>query len=223
MSPKRRMVLAGALPAVASLSGCASGDDPNESEANVAGTERGPAVHAPRNVDGGPVVTGDDDGHGFGRLLITDESSAEGVKFADGVPDADVESTRAFLAETAFDEETVFVTERTVDSCNRFRVQSVSWEPGRIEFEQCTELRPTDERCEAGASERVALFVRIPAVLEQEITGGATHGGPCRRTETDWETVGNETADGGPDESGGGNDAANGDADDDATDGGAGE
>lgn len=220
MSPKRRTILAGALPVVAGLSGCASGDDPNESEAGVTGTERDPAVHAPRNVDGGPVVTGDD---GTGRLLITDESTAEGVEFGDGVPDADVESTRAFLAETAFGEETIYVIERTIDSCNRFRLQSVSWEPGRIDFEQCTELRPTDEPCEAGASERVALFVRIPAVLEQEITSGGRRDRPCRRTDTDWETVGNETADGDPDESGVGNDTANGDADDGATDGGAGE
>lgn len=220
MSPTRRTILAGALPVVAGLSGCASGDDPNESEADVAGTERDPAVRAPRNVDGGPVVTGDD---GTGRLLIADESSAERVEFGDGVPDADVESTRAFLAETAFDEETVYVTERTVDSCNRFRLQSVSWEPGRIDFEQCTELRPTDEPCEAGASERVALFVRIPAVLEQEITSGGRRDRPCRATDTDWKTVGNETADGDSDESGVGNDTANGDADDGATDGGAGE
>lgn len=223
MSPTRRTVLAGALPVVTGLSGCTSGVAPSEGEAGVAGTEPDPAVHAPRNVDGGPVVIGDRGEHGIGQLLIADESTADAVEFGAGVPDADVESTRAFLAETAFDEETVYVTERIIDSCDRFRLQSVSWEPGRIEFEQCTELRPTDESCEADASDRVALFVRIPAVLEEQITRKGTRGGSCQYTETDWETVGNETADGGADESGAGNDTASGGADDGAPDGGVGE
>lgn len=200
MSSTRRAILAGALPAVGlALAGCAESAVPDESGGN-GGTDKDPTYHTTRNLDDGPVLVdaGDEDGGaagtGVGRTLITDRTTAEAVAFGDGVPDDDIESTRAFLEATDFDEETVYVTERRIESCERYRLDAVRWEPGRMYFEYCTGLRPPDERCQADTMERVGLFVRVPAALERSITSEGASGGPCQISGTDWETIGERNA-----------------------------
>jgi len=78
----------------------------------------------------------------------------------------------------------------------------VSWDPGRIEYEYCRELRPPDEGCEADARVALALVFRLPVALDGRLTGsGASGRSPCQRTETDYAVIegnatvpGNETA-----------------------------
>lgn len=199
MSPTRRTVLRATLPAVAALAGCSGASD-GSTQRGPSGTERNPAVSKPRNLDGEPVIAAaDDDRYARSRELITESAQADRIEFAPGVPDAQAESTRSFLAETDFSAETVYVTEVRVESCYRYRIHSVSWVPGRIEYDYCRELRPATARCEADTHESVGLFFRIPAVLERDITSTGSSGrSPCRNSDTDWATI-DATATGTPD------------------------
>ncbi|QLG61385.1 hypothetical protein [Halorarum salinum] len=193
MSPTRRTLLRAALPLAAGLAGCSGAGSPDgPTTARPSGTERDPEVSKPRNLDGESVIEsmGEDDGPAGNRELITDADSADSIEFAPGVPDEQVESTRAFLAATDFSAETVYHARATIESCYRFRIRSVTWEPGRVEYEYCRELRPATVRCESGTREAVGLFLRIPAVLEAEIrSAGAGGRSPCRDSAVDWGTI----------------------------------
>ncbi|QCC59769.1 hypothetical protein NP511_15355 [Natrinema thermotolerans] len=197
MAPQRRAVLAGGLALTTALAGCANrgglGSDGTGAESSgPSGTVSEPPVSTPRNPDNGPVVV-DADGHDdrqFVREFVGTADRAASLEFADAVPDDHVDATRTFLEETDFDEATVFVTERGIASCSRYRLRSVSWSPGRVEFEYCSELRAPDETCVAGRRETLGLFVRIPAVLERDLTGTDSSGpSSCRSGERDWETI----------------------------------
>ena len=199
MSPTRRTVLRATLPAVVALAGC-SGTSDGSVHRGPSGIERNPAVSKPRNLDGEPVLDAadDDERYARNRVLITESAQADRIEFTPGVPEAQAESTRSFLTETDFSAETVYVTEVRVGSCFRYRVHSVSWEPGRIEYDYCRELRPPTDRCETDTRESVGLFFRIPAVLGRDITSsGASGRSPCR-SDTDWATI-DATATGTPD------------------------
>ncbi|WP_207890150.1 hypothetical protein [Natrarchaeobius chitinivorans] len=136
-------------------------------------------------------------GTGIRRGLVTSRSQAADLVFADGVPQADVESTREFFDETAFDEETIYVTHVGVESCSQYRIHSVTWEPNRVEYEYCRELRPPEDDCTADAREQVALCIRIPEPLEMTVRGAGSSGrSPCRETDTEYETIEPEEPDG---------------------------
>lgn len=190
MPSTRRSFLRAALPAAAvGLAGCSSDTGVRTDERERSGTVSDPAVHQTRNPAREPVVT-DPDGDRVDRELIGDRARIDRLEFAPGVPDAAVDPARSFLEATDFSAQTLYVTHRLVQSCHRLRVRSVSWEPRRVEFEYCEELRPPDERCTADARETLALFFRLPAVVDTEVTGsGASGRRPCRNADTDYERI----------------------------------
>lgn len=196
MSPTRRRIVAGILPAIVGLTGCSGTDELSgtveSAQRDSSGRERKPAVRKPRNPGGESVIVESDrDGPvAMERALIQNRAAADALEFADGVSDEDVAATRAFLDETAFDDETVYVTHIRPRSCYQYQIHSVSWEPGRVEYDYCRELRPPEDRCEAGRRDALALLIQIPAVLTTEITGsGASGRSPCERSGTEYATI----------------------------------
>ena len=196
MSPTRRRIVTALLPAVAGLAGCSRdrerADAAGSERRDSSGTERDPAVRKPRNPNGDTVMVefGEDGRTSVYRTLIRSRDEADALEFADGVSDEDVASTRAFFDETAFDEETVYVTQLTPRSCYQYRIHSVSWKPGRVDYDYCRELRPPEDRCEAGRRDTLALCIRIPVVLTSDITSSGSSGrSPCENSGTEYETI----------------------------------
>lgn len=167
-----------------------------------------PTVVKPRNPTGesvlldGSEVNDEDEPARIGRELVTSASRADELLVAEGVSDADRERVRTFLDETDYETETVYVSPSGIESCQRVVIHSVSWQPGRVEYEYCSELRPPDEACEAGTRVALALIFRLPVALDDRITGSGSSGSsPCRATDTEYAVIdgnatvpGNETA-----------------------------
>lgn len=211
MSPTRRALLRSLpLGVGGALAGWSGAGDPEAESARqqTSGTERDPTVVKPRNPTGesvlldGSEANDEDEPVRIGRELVTSADRADELTVAEGVSDADRERVRSFLDETDYDAETVYVSPAGVESCQRLEIHSVSWEPGRVEYEYCRELRPPDEACEADARVALALLFRLPAALDDRITGSGAGGrSPCRTTDTEYAVIdgnatvpGNETA-----------------------------
>jgi len=218
MSPTRRTLLrGGVLGAVAALAGCSGPDDPGPESVRrrTSGTDTDPTVLKPRNPSGdrilvdGSEVDAEGEPIAVGRELVTSAERAADLLTAEGVPDADRERIRSFLDETDYDAETVYVSPAGVRSCERLHVASVSWDPGRVEYEYCRELRPPDEACEADARVALALIFRLPVVLDGRLNGSGSSGrSPCRTTGTEYGVIdGNATVPGNDTALGDGGDA----------------
>ena len=208
MPPTRRALL-GSIPLGALVPLAGAGEPGSESaRRRVSGTDPDPAVLKVRNPDGDAVLVDggetNDEGEpiAIGRRLVTSADRASNVTVGEGVADADRFRLRSFLDETNFDAETVYVARAGVESCHRIDIHSVSWEPERVEYDYCRELRPPDEACEADTRVALALVFRLPVALDGRLTGsGASGHTPCRRSETDYAVIdanatvpGNETA-----------------------------
>jgi hypothetical protein len=211
MAPTRRALLgSAALGVVGALAGCSGASDPEAESVRpqTRGTESDPAVVKPRNSNGESVLLDGSEANDenepvrIGRELVTSADRADDLLVAEGVSDADRERARRFLDETDYETETVYVSPAGVESCQRIVIHSVSWEPGRVEYEYCRELRPPDEACEAGSRVALALLFRLPVALDDRITGSGSSGRtPCRGTDTEYTVIdgnatvpGNETA-----------------------------
>lgn len=191
MSPTRRALLRGALPVAFGLAGCSGSDEQAVARTRSrSGSLQDPPVSKPRNPEEDTVlIDSEDDSPVYGEV-ITDRSRIDQLEFEPGVPGDDVESARAFLEATDFSEETLYLTQRRIDSCERLRIQSLSWERREIEFEYCRELRPPDVRCVADRREALALVFRIPEVLDIDPQNyGSSGHSPCRDTDTDYERI----------------------------------
>ncbi|MDB2262627.1 hypothetical protein PM025_00515 [Halorubrum ezzemoulense] len=207
MSPTRRALLrGGAIGAIAALAGC-SGADGTGSESvrrQVSGTDTDPTVLKPRNPSGDPVLLDGSATNGAGepvaidRELVTSAERAADLLVAEDVAEADRDRIRSFLDETDYDAETVYVSPAGIESCERLHIESVSWDPGHVEFEYCREHRPPDEACEADARVALALLFRLPVVLDDRLTGSGSSGrSPCRTTDTEYAVIdGNATVPG---------------------------
>jgi hypothetical protein len=207
MSPTRRALLgSAAVGVVGALAGCSGASDP-ESESvqrRASGTDTDPTVLKPRNPNGEAVLVdgtetdGEDDPISVGRELVTSADRAAELLVAEGVTDADRDRIRSFLDETDYDAETVYVAPAGIESCERLHVDSVSWDPGRVEYEYCRELRPSDEACEADARVVLTLLFRLPVALDGRITGSGSSGrSPCQTTDTEYAVIdGNVTVPG---------------------------
>jgi len=207
MSPTRRSLLgSAALGVLGTFAGCSGASDPESASVRrqASGTDPDPTVLKPRNPDGdrilldGSEVDGEGEPISVGRELVTSAERASDLLVAEGVADADRERIRSFLDATDYDAETVYVSPAGVRSCERLHIESVSWEPGRVDYEYCRELRPPDETCVADAWVTLGLFFRLPVALDGRITGSGSSGrSPCRTTETEYAVIeGNATVPG---------------------------
>ena len=197
MVPSRRQFLLGTLAGVTCLAGC-SGTPTREADDATdrphTGSDTDPEVQQSRNLDEEPVIRelGDDGARALNRDLIHDPARLDDLEFSPGVPGSDVESTWAFLEDTDYETETIYVTHVSIESCYRYHIHSVSWDASgpRVDFEYCRELRPPDVACRATTRESLGLFFRLPVALDTELTGGGSSGrSPCRRTDTDWAVI----------------------------------
>lgn len=193
MSPTRRSLL-GSL-SLSAVAGCLTAEtrtdgDPSE-PADVSGTSTDPTFLTVRNPDGDAVVIdGADGSRSVTRELVTSPERAAELTAAEGVTDADRSRIRTFLEETDYATETVYVAPASIEACYRFRIHSVSWDPGRVDYEYCRELRPPDASCESERRHAVGIFFRLPVALETPLNGSGAGGrSPCRRVETDYERV----------------------------------
>ena len=161
---------------------------------------------AESDSDTGPVS--------LSRELVTTADRAAQLTVAPDVADEDRSRVRSFLDDTDYDTETVFVSRAGIRSCYRYRIRSVSWEPGHVEYEYCRELRPPDAACETGTRDAVGLLFRLPAALDSPLSGSGSSGrSPCRAVETEYDRIdanatvpGNDTALGGSEPAGAGAD-----------------
>ncbi len=201
-----------------------AGPDPSS------GTETDPPVRKPRNPGGRSVLREADaaetpsTGNGTGtesnsgpaasgppvgavpgaisRELIVDADRVSELAFADGVPADAAASARSFLEATDFETQSVFFRTFGIESCERFRIHSVSWERDHVEFEYCRELRPPDRACTADAWDAVGLFIRLPVTFRSPTAlsgSGASGRSPCRNVDTRYDRIdANATVEGSP-------------------------
>ncbi|TKX75485.1 hypothetical protein EXE46_03300 [Halorubrum sp. GN11_10-6_MGM] len=207
MSPTRRALLGSAAAGVVgALAGCSGASDPEAEsvQRRASGTDTDPTVLKPRNPNGEAVLVdgAETDGEGdpisVGRELVTSADRAAELLVAEGVTDADRDRIRSFLDETDYDAETVYVAPAGIESCERLHIDSVSWNPQRVEYEYCRELRPPDEACETDTRVVLALLFRLPVALDGRITGSGSSGrSPCQTTDTEYAVIdGNATVPG---------------------------
>lgn len=212
MSPTRRALLRSASLGALALGGClgaeAGGDDdpsPSTDSTSRSGRDGDPTVLKARNPGGEAVVVdlavdGDDAGDGesedavdpalLARELVTSDERAAELTAADGVAEEARARVRSFLDDTDYEAETVFVAPASIESCYRYRIRSVSWRPGNVEYEYCRELRPPDAACEAGRRDAVCILFRLPAALDSRLRGtGASGRSPCRAVGTEYDRI----------------------------------
>ncbi|KKF39547.1 hypothetical protein FK85_27735 [Halorubrum saccharovorum] len=228
MSPTRRALLRSASLGALTMGGClgtetrGDGADPAAETRSTTGSDDDPTVLKVRNPGGEAVVVdrsvgddgsesdddesdesdGDADPAPIGRELVTTADRATELTVTAGVPDEDRSRVRSFLDDTDYETESVFVARAGIRSCYRFRIRSVSWEPGDVEYEYCRELRPPDAACETDTRDAVGLLFRLPAALDSPLTRSGSSGrSPCERVGTDYDRIdanatvqGNETA-----------------------------
>ncbi|MEZ3165456.1 hypothetical protein ABNG03_15960 [Halorubrum sp. RMP-47] len=207
MSPTRRALLgSAALGVLGTFAGCSGASDPGAESVRrqASGTDPDPTVLKPRNPDGDRILLDgsevDSEGKpiSVGRELVTSAERADDLFAAEGVADADRERIRSFLDATDYDAETVYVSPAGIRSCEQIHIESVSWEPERVDYEYCRELRPPDEACETDTWVTLGLFFRLPVALDGRITGAGSSGrSPCRTTDTEYAVIdGNATVPG---------------------------
>ncbi|OYR52195.1 hypothetical protein [Halorubrum sp. Ea8] len=214
MSPTRRALLRSASLGALALGGCLGAEtsddgDPSRSAESRSGSDGDPTVLKARNPGGEAVVVdlavegddaeddagtegGDDDVDPvpLSRELVTSDERAAELTVAAGVADEGRARVRSFLDETDYETETVFVAPASIDSCYRYRIRSVSWRPGHVEYEYCRELRPPDAACEADTRDAVGLLFRLPAALRSPLSGSGSSGrSPCRAVGTEYDRI----------------------------------
>jgi hypothetical protein len=223
MSPTRRALLRSASLGALALGGCLGTETPGDDGASTTdrsttGRDGDPTVLKVRNPGGEAAVldlaVGDDGSDGpdgedgesgpatdpapISRELVTTDDRAAELTVAEGVAEEDRSRVRSFLDDTDYETETVFASRAGIRSCYRFRIHSVSWQPGHVEYEYCRELRPPDAACEADTRDAVGLLFRLPTALDSRLTGSGSSGrSPCRRVGTEYDRIdGNATVSG---------------------------
>lgn len=179
----RRRLLRGAACVLAGLAGCTEGrDDPpptiEPEQYDNPNVERDPDVASLRADGEGPPIwiapeggegtTGPEDAPPRFRTdsqLIASEATASRLRFADvdGVEDA-----RAFVDDTDFDAETLYLEARGVRECYRVELCYVSWAPDDVETQYGSYLRDADVECSADVRESASFLIRIPDALDPD-------------------------------------------------------
>lgn len=190
--PSRRRALQAAGGLLAGLAGC-NAEPPSTATPGDPGPPADALTDPPtlslRNPELGPVVshpveTPTPERHeerDFWRtFFVADEETAAGLTFASV---EGVETAQQFLEDTNFDGETVFVDQRELGECYERTLCWVRWADHGIETAYARGYRDADVACEAGASDVVATFVRLPVALDPDQMqrfGSSSRSGSCR-------------------------------------------
>lgn len=102
------------------------------------------------------------------RLTVTDGVTAGGEETeTDGEGGADAAgAVSAFVAETDFETESLYLQSSRVSECFRLRLCHVSWQSDSVDTDYTRQLRPYDERCEADAHVFESRLIRLPVALD---------------------------------------------------------
>ncbi|MFC7070532.1 hypothetical protein [Halobaculum lipolyticum] len=179
-TPTRRRTLIAAAGTLAALAGCSGTDRGGGRGTPTAVGRRRPfdpdAVPAHRRLRAptdDPLVweptpttdadADDDDPRRRRPTFVASRETAERIELADvdGAADA-----RSFLAETAFDAETVYVERYPVRACYALQLCAVSWSATRVDTQFGRVLRDADVACATDARESTAWLIRIPEALD---------------------------------------------------------
>lgn len=120
---------------------------------------------------------------GYLHTIVSSESSSGRLTVADHVDDDPV---TAFISETDFDSETLYLETRQIEACYRLQLCYISWAPDDIHTDYVRKLRPYDEHCKADATAYESRLIRIPATLDEDsvnsygssVSGGGQCGDP---------------------------------------------
>lgn len=113
--------------------------------------------------------------HARGRELVADPDAAEALGFADVDGAA---AARRFVAETDFEEATLYVESRYVEACRELRLCYVTWSRDEVDTQYGGFYRDADASCEEGARDRVVTALRIPDALDPDAV--TSHGSGYR-------------------------------------------
>lgn len=182
MPPSRRRLLSAVAAASVPLAGCSrtsseSGEPPTPTEAadgdfGVDGTTDEFEYAYLRGEDERALAWLADEDHSRTELprypssLVVDERGrADRLRYAD-VDGAD--EVAAFVADTDFDAETVYVDQLFVEDCYRLDLCGVDWTTRKFSFAYGRVGLPYDVRCEADAEVVEARFVRVSEALDRD-------------------------------------------------------
>ncbi|SFS12167.1 hypothetical protein SAMN05216559_4029 [Halomicrobium zhouii] len=121
------------------------------------------------------------------RLTVADGVTAGGEETdTDGEGGADAaEAVSAFVAETDFETESLYLQSTRVRECFRLALCHVSWGSDSIDTDYTQQLRSYDERCEADAHVFESRLIRLPVALDEESVNSYSTGiggsGRCDR------------------------------------------
>jgi hypothetical protein len=193
MSPSRRALLSAATALTTSvvLAGCSgtgtSGSSDRSSSESIARTLDDPPPYAylRGNADRAVVwrPSGDQSTREARRYpgpqVLDSQSRADELEYAD-VDGAD--DVRAFVDDTDFDAETVYVNQRSVPACYRLELCGASWTSTNVDLAYSRLGLAYDVPCEADAKVIEARFLRLPVALDHESVtsmGASTGTGGC--------------------------------------------
>ncbi|MDS0222720.1 hypothetical protein NDI54_15345 [Haloarcula sp. S1AR25-5A] len=180
----RRALLYGACGLATTIAGCsglfesstestrtAAGDD--GSTAPVTGTETDPAAIVTRaDTDRQPVWVEDDgrptESHYSDRLeseVIDSASKADRITVTDDVDRSPID---AFLNETDFETETVYLQRVLVEECFRLTLCQISWTTDQISTDYGRVTRPYTDLCTDGNTVYAVWFIRIPEPINAD-------------------------------------------------------
>lgn len=111
--------------------------------------------------------------------LVASRDAADSLTFGDV---DGVDGARAFLDETDFQNEMIYLEQRIVEECWDTELCYVTWGPDKIETDYSRTLRPVDAACSADQEDIVVSLVRIPDALDSDAVHqhGSSMGGRCR-------------------------------------------
>lgn len=188
MPPSRRQALQRAVGVACVLAGCAA-DDPASTSTPTAGVSPTVDFEAAfvRSQTPEPFVALGDEttrastatDSSFTREPLLTADDADRVSFTRAVDGID--EARAFLDDTDFDREAIYLAEQRISACRQLEVSYVTTERDAFDVEFCSPLRPADVECRVDDTDAVLALVRFPFAAD-EASGYSVGGGPnCHR------------------------------------------
>lgn len=178
-SLSRRQVLAGTSSALALIAGCA-GSETRRREVSRAKAEpveyefvkaRSASELQLFWTGDRPETTENEDRHRIGRDYLATETDVEAVEFVDTEGGARL---RAFVSETDFETESIYLYSTGVSECREIHLQQATVaEDGDPHLDFCQSVRPADLECSEEVTHTVAYAVRFPTD-GRDVTGSGS-------------------------------------------------
>ncbi|GGM62415.1 hypothetical protein J2752_001519 [Halarchaeum rubridurum] len=180
-TPSRRSLLhatGGAL--AAALAGCSARERDH-------GAERGRLLddvpHATLRTTGArpPLVGPTDDDGDLSLGTVGSDADAAKLSYAtDALGASEVAAARRLVAETAFERESILVSQTGIDACYRRRLQYVALDAdGDPDVQFCRVVRDAHTPCERDERHHAAVLVRLPLAADEYGSHTVGYGGRC--------------------------------------------